>query len=298
MDTAAAARLSLTSAAPASVALLLALAAPATAGPPAGGVESFAFPPFGTVRVYAPARPPQQVVLFVSGDGGWNLGVIPMARRLSAEGALVVGIDVRALLAGLERSGSCAYPAGSLEQLARAVQLRQRLPEYHAPDPGRLLLRRDDRLRGARAGPGRDLPWGDQPRLLPRRRAEDAAVPGPRPRLATARAGGLAASSSPSPASASRGPCCTARSTRSVRSADAARFVSRDRLGPAGRRCPRSATASAVTSRWEEQYVEAYRKLAARGRAGGRGERARAGSPTTWPASGSSRCPRPGRRPA
>jgi type IV secretory pathway VirJ component len=99
--------------------------------PPAG--ETFAFAPFGTVHVYAPAGAPSQVVLFISGDGGWNLGVIPMARRLQAEGALVVGIDIRTLLAGLERSGPCAYPAGSLEELSRAAQLRHRLPEYHAP---------------------------------------------------------------------------------------------------------------------------------------------------------------------
>jgi type IV secretory pathway VirJ component len=72
-------------------------------------------------------------VLFVSGDGGWNLGVVPMARRLQSEGALVVGIDIRTFLASLERSGPCAYPAGSLEELSRAVQLRHHLPEYRAP---------------------------------------------------------------------------------------------------------------------------------------------------------------------
>jgi type IV secretory pathway VirJ component len=115
-----------------------AVASPQTAAPPAAASsaavgETFAFSPFGTVHVYAPAGAPSQVVLFISGDGGWNLGVIPMARRLQAEGALVVGIDIRTFLAGLERSGACAYPAGSLEELSRAAQLRHRLPEYHAP---------------------------------------------------------------------------------------------------------------------------------------------------------------------
>ena len=85
------------------------------------------------MHVYAPPGAPSQVVLFISGDGGWNLGVIPMARRLQTEGALVVGIDIRTFLASLERSGACAYPAGSLEELSRAAQLRHRLPEYHAP---------------------------------------------------------------------------------------------------------------------------------------------------------------------
>jgi type IV secretory pathway VirJ component len=108
-----------------------ALAAPGVDPVPAE--ETFAFAPFGTVHVYAPAGPARQVVLFLSGDGGWNLGVIPMARRLRAEGALVAGIDIRTFLAGLERSRPCAYPAGSLEELSRAVQLRHHLAEYHPP---------------------------------------------------------------------------------------------------------------------------------------------------------------------
>ena len=106
---------------------------PPAAAPASPAGETFTFPSFGTVHVYAPPGPPAQVVLFISGDGGWNLGVIPMARRLQAEGALVVGIGIRPFLAGLERSTACAYPAGSLEELSRAVQLRQRLPEYYAP---------------------------------------------------------------------------------------------------------------------------------------------------------------------
>jgi type IV secretory pathway VirJ component len=111
------------------VSLLAVPARAQTATPP----ETFSFAPFGLVHVYAPAGPPTQVVLFVSGDGGWNLGVIPMAERLRAEGALVAGIDIRSYIAGLERSGVCAYPAGSLEELSRAVQLRHHLSEYHTP---------------------------------------------------------------------------------------------------------------------------------------------------------------------
>ncbi len=111
----------------------LVAAGPPAAPPAAAAGETFAFSPFGTVHVYAPPGVPAQVVLLISGDGGWNLGVIPMARRLQAEGALVVGIDIRTFLASLERSRPCAYPAGSLEELSRAVQLRHRLPEYRAP---------------------------------------------------------------------------------------------------------------------------------------------------------------------
>jgi len=128
---------------PSSSLLVLALAAapsaaqvtptPPAAAQPADLGDSFGFPGFGTVHVYAPAGRAREVVLFLSGDGGWNLGVIPMARRLQAEGGLVVGIDIRTFLASLDRSASCAYPAGGLEELSRAAQLRARLAEYHRP---------------------------------------------------------------------------------------------------------------------------------------------------------------------
>ncbi len=90
-------------------------------------------PTFGQVVVYRPANPPSQVVLFVSGDGGWNLGVVSMAERLRELGALVVGIDIRTFFKSLEASKGCAYPAGALENLSRAIQLRYKLPSYKAP---------------------------------------------------------------------------------------------------------------------------------------------------------------------
>ena len=109
-----------------------AASAPATSAPaPAGG--TFVFPPLGPVHVYAPAGSPRQVVLFLSGDGGWNRGVVPMAKRLAAEGALVAGADVRRLLFSLRSAAPCPYPAGTLEDLSRAVQLRAGLPEYRRP---------------------------------------------------------------------------------------------------------------------------------------------------------------------
>jgi type IV secretory pathway VirJ component len=113
-----------------SVWLLLPRPAAGADGRPA---ETLRVPVFGTVTIYAPATAPTQVVLFLSGDGGWNLGVVPMAERLREEGALVVGIDIRALMKSLEASSSCAYPAGALEELSRAVQARAKLAAYLRP---------------------------------------------------------------------------------------------------------------------------------------------------------------------
>lgn len=90
-------------------------------------------PGFGDVTVYRPTGPPAQVVLFISGDGGWNLGVVSMAERLRDMGALVAGIDIRHFIKSLEASKRCAYPAGALEELSKSVQLRFKLPQYKRP---------------------------------------------------------------------------------------------------------------------------------------------------------------------
>ena len=95
--------------------------------------ETLKVPTFGSVSIYRGSATPKQVVLFVSGDGGWSLGVVEMAKQLRDAGALVVGIDVRAFMKSLEASSSCAYPAGPLEELSRAVQLRFKLPAYKRP---------------------------------------------------------------------------------------------------------------------------------------------------------------------
>ena len=58
---------------------------------------------FGTVSVYLPQGRPRSVAIFLSGDGGWELGVINMARALRVVGALVIGVDIRQYFASLRR---------------------------------------------------------------------------------------------------------------------------------------------------------------------------------------------------
>ena len=104
-----------------------------SAAPATQNVDTFKVPAFGQVTVYRPASTPSQVVLFISGDGGWNLGVVSMADRLRDLGALVVGIDIRTFMKSLEAAKGCAYPAGALEELSRAIQLRYKLAAYERP---------------------------------------------------------------------------------------------------------------------------------------------------------------------
>jgi len=50
----------------------------------AAGEETFTLEPFGTLTVYRSTPRPAHVVLFISGDGGWKLGVVDMARELAS----------------------------------------------------------------------------------------------------------------------------------------------------------------------------------------------------------------------
>ena len=50
------------------------------------------FGSFGTLHVYKNSDQPKNVVLFISGDGGWNLGVVDVARSLVALDSMVVGM--------------------------------------------------------------------------------------------------------------------------------------------------------------------------------------------------------------
>lgn len=96
--------------------------------------DGFALEPFGSVAVTAPGGAPRSVALFVSGDGGWNAGMIDMARRLADAGALVMGIDIRHYLASMRGDGTqCRSLAVDFERLAHVAQRRFALPAYLMP---------------------------------------------------------------------------------------------------------------------------------------------------------------------
>ena len=78
----------------AAVSLLASLALLALAPAAAATEETFTLEPFGTLTLYHQTPRPSHVVLFVSGDGGWKLGVVDMARELESMDALVVGINI------------------------------------------------------------------------------------------------------------------------------------------------------------------------------------------------------------
>lgn len=125
------------------LAATMAAAAPATAPTaaptPVPGIdyveEQIELPIFGMTRIYRPQpiEKTRGVILFLSGDGGWKLGVVDMA-RLAADRALVVGLSFPVWKKAAERiAGRCWFAAGELESTAQAVEKIYKLPRYLKP---------------------------------------------------------------------------------------------------------------------------------------------------------------------
>lgn len=93
---------------------------------------------FGKVTVYIPEGQPTSVALFLSGDGGWELGVVNMAHALAALGAVVIGVDIRPYFASLHRAAQrpgapCQMLAADFEALSHQVQKEIGMSDYHVP---------------------------------------------------------------------------------------------------------------------------------------------------------------------
>jgi len=95
--------------------------------------ETFSFAPFGTVTVYRPTPHPTHVALFLSGDGGWKLGVVDMAREIASMDTLVAGVSLPFYMKSVGATGHetaaadpdvCFNPGGDLAALGRAVEKR------------------------------------------------------------------------------------------------------------------------------------------------------------------------------
>jgi len=89
-------------------------------------------PIIGHVVAYVPKIPATNVILFLSGDGRWNLGVIDWARRIMPK-AIVLGVDFVALKNAHPAASSCWMPTGDLETISHAAQKALKLPDYHVP---------------------------------------------------------------------------------------------------------------------------------------------------------------------
>ncbi len=85
------------------------------------GESTLSYGRFGTISLYQEKPHPVNLILFVSGDSGWNQGVVDMARELAGMDALVAGIDVdQALLVGYSL-GADVWPF-AVNRLSKAIR--------------------------------------------------------------------------------------------------------------------------------------------------------------------------------
>lgn len=88
----------------------------------------------GQVTLYRPDGPVRAVALFLSGDGGWNLGVVDMAEALTRQGIAVAGISTPVFQKALETSAEkCVNPNYALTAVGQDFEHQLALPHYMKP---------------------------------------------------------------------------------------------------------------------------------------------------------------------
>jgi predicted esterase len=84
---------------------------------------------FGEVALYKPADESRGLVLFASGDGGWNLGVTDMAHEAAALGYWVAGFSTPQFLKALDAGDAdCSDADGTLAKLGASLVQELKLP--------------------------------------------------------------------------------------------------------------------------------------------------------------------------
>lgn len=100
----------------------------------ANSVDTLSFAAFGKVAIYHPTGVPASFVIFISGDGGWNMGVVDMTNNIVVQGAMVAGINIKTYMKNIKSSKSkCYYPAADLEEISLTIQKKYRFNKYLKP---------------------------------------------------------------------------------------------------------------------------------------------------------------------
>ena len=87
--------------------------------------------PFGKVFIYNSLGKATNVIIMISGDGGWKYGVIGFSERFSEKNAIVIGVDILKYYAALrKRVGECYNVVSDFVNLATVIEKRYRFPEY------------------------------------------------------------------------------------------------------------------------------------------------------------------------
>jgi len=87
--------------------------------------------PFSKVYIYKQTGIPQNVVIMISGDGGWKSGVVGFAETFSEMNNLVIGVDILRYYKDLrQRKDSCYNVAADFVQLSTVIEKKYNFPDY------------------------------------------------------------------------------------------------------------------------------------------------------------------------
>jgi type IV secretory pathway VirJ component len=94
-------------------------------------VDTINVSPFGSVYVYNPESSSSNVVIMISGDGGWKSGVVSFAKEFSRMNNIVIGVDILRYFKELrQRTEDCYRVASDFVELATAIEKRYNFTEY------------------------------------------------------------------------------------------------------------------------------------------------------------------------
>lgn len=90
--------------------------------------------PFEKVYVYSSGLTPGNLIIMISGDGGWKYGVPEFAMEFSRMNALVVGVDILHYYRYLRRQNKDCYMVSSdFVELATAIERKYNFRSYFPP---------------------------------------------------------------------------------------------------------------------------------------------------------------------
>ena len=89
-------------------------------------------PVLGQTNAYVPKQPTTDVAIFLSGDDGWTLGVVDMARRIAARRVIVIGVNF-VWMRRHEGDVACWNTATDIEAVAKFAEQQLGLKTYTAP---------------------------------------------------------------------------------------------------------------------------------------------------------------------
>ena len=96
--------------------------------------DSVIVPVFGKVFIYNRTTTAQNVIIMISGDGGWKSGVIGFSETFSEMNSLVIGVDILRYFRELRlRTDDCYNVAADFVQLATEVEKKYDFTDYKPP---------------------------------------------------------------------------------------------------------------------------------------------------------------------